>query len=233
MIKDEFVDGLKHCKEQCEQVRADIVEMQRRLEVSGQNSSDLLITSKQLVSLLKDVLYTLKNSKTKTRAFSYVFTESELCRNLLSSTGLGYVEACSTEKQSRTRVRTSLFKHLSLPQAVDVKTPQDKNDCWITGIALQPPGILLLVDCSNHCIKSADRSTYNILYYLPLMSGPWDITTLGFNEAAVTLPDQQIIQIISTIGGLFPVRNFKVNGQCRGIDSARNTIFVSYVDPGK
>lgn len=82
MIKDEFVDGLKHCKEQCEQVRADIVGMQRRLEVSGQNSSDLLITSKQLVSLLKDVLYTLKNSKTKNRAFSYVFTESKLCRNL-------------------------------------------------------------------------------------------------------------------------------------------------------
>jgi len=63
---------------------------------------------------------------------------------------------------------------------------RDVSSSWIAGITLLPPNDLLLADWNNACVKQVHADTSDITDYLQLSSDPWDITTLGNDQAAVT-----------------------------------------------
>lgn len=85
---------------------------------------------------------------------------------------------------------------------IKVHSTQDSNKLWITGITFLSPNLLLIADFNNSCIKQIDSNTGTITGYLSMSSAPWDIATLGSGQAAVSLPNESQLRIISTISML-------------------------------
>ena len=94
---------------------------------------------------------------------------------------------------------------------------QETGACDIRGMDFLHPNILLLTDLNNQCVKRVDIDTGAFTGYLSLPAFPWDITSLGLNQAAVTLSGIQIIQVISTKPDLSRLRTITVDDDRRGI----------------
>ncbi|XP_052816156.1 uncharacterized protein LOC128242837 isoform X2 [Mya arenaria] len=112
---------------------------------------------------------------------------------------------------------------------IQVRTSQDMKTC-ITGSALISPGIFLLTDHGNHCVKLVDVSNRTVTSSLQLPRGaPWDVCVLPDDQAAVTLPYFSMIQLVSTKRGqLSSGKKIKVSSQCHGIAYYNNRLYVSY-----
>ena len=96
------------------------------------------------------------------------------------------------------------------------------------------PNIFILADYYNKCVKRVDVDTGDITGYLSLPAFPWDITTLGLNQAAVTLPDIQGIHAVFTKLDSSLIRTIKVDGECHGICSTiDNTLVITFINQGK
>ena len=119
-------------------------------------------------------------------------------------------------------------KVLSKMTDLHVKFPQDKSDCLITGMAFKEPNTILLTDNYNLSVKHIDSVTGRLISYLSLSSPPMDIATLSTDQAAVTIPDTQRIQIVSIDDELTPNRFFCVQGACHGIDSSNDKLVVTF-----
>ena len=84
------------------------------------------------------------------------------------------------------------------------------------------------------CVEHVDTEPGAVTGYLPLISSPWDIATMGLNQAAITLPSIESIHIISTKPDLSLLRITKADGNCRGICSTTdNKLVVSFTNPRK
>jgi len=139
------------------------------------------------------------------------------------------------ESQTSLPSQINWEKYQPVQQAhLNVKSTQDRRECEITGMEFLHPNTLLLADSTNDCIKRVDVDTGDITGYLSLPASPWDITTLGRNQAAVTLPNIQSIHVISTQSNMSLLRTIKVDDDCRGICSTTdNKLVVTFTHPGK
>jgi len=225
-------------------------------KLEGGHSSDLLITSIEMISRLDDIHVRVIQANTDKKLYTYRSIKSGVSKDLLSAKdGLGVVT-----KEVSTRMAPKLLDARQRPAQVTDNAPSmvttkqinwaeclpvqqlhlngksklDKNDCTIAEMAFIHPNTLLLVDDGNYCVKRVNTDTGAITCYLSLPSFPWDITTLCLNQAAVTLPDMHSIQIISTKPDLSLLRTIKVDGYCYGICSTTdNKLVVTYVEPGR
>ena len=66
----------------------------------------------------------------------------------------------------------------------EVSMERDKNDCWITGIAVDKNGNKLLADRNNKIVKLFSPEM-KALSCVVLPSEPWDLAMIGDNEAVV------------------------------------------------
>ncbi|XP_060573341.1 uncharacterized protein LOC132731221 [Ruditapes philippinarum] len=115
-----------------------------------------------------------------------------------------------------------------------VKTSKDKNTCWITGMTLLTPDLLIITDCNNNAVKMVDTSSQSVSDQLQLDDRSWDITRVTSTELAVTLPNKQTIQFISISSNkLIKRHTIKVGGECRGIVCYQGNLVVSFCNPTK
>ncbi|XP_060604642.1 uncharacterized protein LOC132757389 [Ruditapes philippinarum] len=115
-----------------------------------------------------------------------------------------------------------------------VKTSQDKFSCWITGMTLLTPELLIITDFLNSAVKVVDTSSQSVSVQLQLDVEPWDITAVTNIELAVTLPHKQVIQFLSiSTNTLLKKRQLKVDGDCRGISCYQRKLVVSFNNPVK
>ena len=77
-----------------------------------------------------------------------------------------------------------------------VAVDSDKNDCWITGIAVDNNGRKLLADKHNKKVKLFSREMKS-LCCVSVPSEPWDIVMIGENKAAVTCGHWLVILQVS------------------------------------
>ncbi|XP_052818953.1 E3 ubiquitin-protein ligase TRIM71-like [Mya arenaria] len=118
---------------------------------------------------------------------------------------------------------------LKMGADIDVKATKDQVTCYITGIALLPSGLLLLADGSNKNVKLVNDPARTVASRLQLPGEPWDVCVLPNDQAAVTLPNNSMIQLLSTKRGqLTRGKEIKVSPMCRGITSYNNRLYVSY-----
>lgn len=252
-MRREDVEQLTTVKGHLTNAKSEINDTRSKLDNLEGQKSDLLITSKHSLVRLYQMQKDVEKNLSKKSTFFYAFKPSKLCADLKSSRdALGSIQRLNQDRQSKFSSRKSQRSstsstssmssggQLNLPHAkilrgtdIVVRASQDKKDCAITGIAFSPPNTLLLADCNNQCVKSIDNTKSAITNYLPLGASPWDITTFGPDQAAVTIPNKKTIQIISTNGGLSLSRTIPVKGECHGIDTTTNKIIVSHVNPGK
>ena len=129
----------------------------------------------------------------------------------------------------KTKSRQALYQG-----EICVKTTKDKYKCWITGMALLTPDLLIIADRSNTTVKMVDTRSQAVTDQIQLNVRPQDITMVTNTETAVTLPDTETIQFISTLSKkLEKGGSIKVGGECWGITCYQGYLVVSFCDPTK
>ncbi|XP_060564349.1 E3 ubiquitin-protein ligase TRIM71-like [Ruditapes philippinarum] len=122
---------------------------------------------------------------------------------------------------------------MSTPRTINVKTSLDKEDCWITSIAVSPQNQLFAIDFSNEFIKKIDMKSEHIKS-LKVGPGPTDLTIITADTIAVTFPEFKTIKFFSLSSDSHPLKNkLKVAGQCYGISHHQGKLAVTFEKPGK
>jgi hypothetical protein len=99
-----------------------------------------------------------------------------------------------------------------------IKTSQDKQECWILGMTLLSPDLLIITDRDNRAVKMVDMTTKSVLAQQWLDGIQWEVTSVSQNELAVTLPSKKTIQFLSvSSNNLKEKHTLKVDGYCYGI----------------
>ena len=133
-----------------------------------------------------------------------------------------------TSRKKKTRVRRVVLDATVTPHTtVNIKSPLDKYDPLITGLALLPNREMLLADYNNKCLKLLDKSQ-KIKDILDLPGIPYDVAVVNEKEAVVTLPLQQyVLQYVRLQPKLQTGRTIKLNKGCWGVEVANNNIYVA------
>jgi hypothetical protein len=119
-------------------------------------------------------------------------------------------------------------------EEICVKTSKDKKPCWISGMTLLNPDILIIADHKNNAVKMVDMKKQIVSYQLQLDDKPWDVTAITNTELAVTLPEKQEIQFLSISSStLIKKQTLPVDGRCYGISCHKGIKVVSFVNPAK
>ncbi|XP_060576863.1 uncharacterized protein LOC132734165 [Ruditapes philippinarum] len=121
---------------------------------------------------------------------------------------------------------------------IGVKTSKDKTTCWITGMTLLTPDLVVITDHYNKAVKIVDTSSQSVSEQLQLGyekdDAPWNITTVTSTELAVTLPYKQAIQFISVSSNKLKRKNtIMLDGHCYGISCNQGKLVVTYLGPAK
>lgn len=117
---------------------------------------------------------------------------------------------------------------------LNVKTPDDTKNCYITGCTLLTSGYLVLTDYENRSVKVLDTKHHAVLSEVFLNDAPWDVTMVTFHKLVVTLPSAQLIQYFTVDFGVLSKGECLVeNGECRGIAHYDGHLVVSYDKPSK
>ncbi|XP_045162513.1 uncharacterized protein LOC123527237 [Mercenaria mercenaria] len=121
------------------------------------------------------------------------------------------------------------------PSEICVKTPEDRNNCWITGMTLLSPDKLILADSSNKSVKMADVNRRTVTAQINVDGAPCDVTKVSNDELAVTLPDEGQMNFISVISNKLVLKQcLKTEGKFCGISYCSGKGFaVCFDNPAK
>ena len=78
----------------------------------------------------------------------------------------------------------------------NVNLSDDREECWITGMAITNDGRRLLVDSNNYKVKLFSRDM-QLLSSLSLSDRPWDIAVISDKEAVLTTNESLVLLGIS------------------------------------
>ncbi|XP_060599758.1 uncharacterized protein LOC132753335 [Ruditapes philippinarum] len=237
VIEQENNKHLKAVETTCEDIT-------KLLKISSDNIKQLN-TSKQANKLfmeLKLAEKTIQNVEGKTQhLFSYDIKEHNFRSNdvilnfLKTEKSLGTLtqKAFNTEYQS-VQVKSRQTSHAAHAGKICVKTSKAECRCWIIGMTLLTPDLLIITDYLNKAVKMVDTSSQSVSDQLQLKFKPWDITTVTSTELAVTLPHIQIIQFISISSNkLIKKHTVRVARDCYGISYYQGKLIVSLRSPAK
>ncbi|XP_045184611.2 uncharacterized protein LOC123542712 [Mercenaria mercenaria] len=111
---------------------------------------------------------------------------------------------------------------------INIKGKNDKKTCYATGLALMSYDQLAIADKANKNVKIVDITYDKMISEITLSSSPRDITVIPPDKLAVTLRDENIIQLLSTSSGLSKTEEIKTDGHCRGIKFHNGTLIVAF-----
>ncbi|XP_060562029.1 uncharacterized protein LOC132721695 [Ruditapes philippinarum] len=181
------------------------------------------------IKVMKEKLPTLSSFDIK----EYNFQSNDVISNLFKtekSLGTLTHKTLNTESQS-VQIMSRQSSHEG---KICVKSSKDKDRCWITGMTLLTPDLLIIIDFNNNAVKMVDTSSQSVSDQLQLDGEPWNITTVTSTDLAATLPDEHSIQFISISSNKLIMRHtVKVDGDCCGISCYQGKLVVSFADPAK
>ncbi|XP_060571153.1 uncharacterized protein LOC132729402 [Ruditapes philippinarum] len=232
VMEQENNKHLKAVKTTCEDIT-------KSLKVSSDKIKQLN-TSKEAHKLfmeLKLAEKTMKDMEEKElKLFSYDIKEHNfkanvaILKKLKAENFLGTLTQRTLNKEALPiQIKSRQSSHKG---GIHVKTAQDEFRCWITGMTLLTPDLLIITDYNNNAVKMVDTSSQSVFDQLQLDDKPWDITTVISTELAVTLPDKRAIQFISISSNkLIKKHTMKADGECNGISYYQGKFVVSFVYP--
>lgn len=216
-------NDLTEVRNSCEQMKESVSNVKQEL-----SQTDYL---NMYTRRLTEALSCKKNLGTlqmKSQAYLYNFRKGSIYLDCLSTkNNLGTIFSHCEDRHEPAPIAASNLEPLSHE---DVQHTNEVKKCWITGMAFKAPETLLLVDCQNESVKSYDCTTKKVIFYLRLDSSPWGITVIDPAIAAITLPQQQQIQLISTNPDLVKLRVIPVKDYCYGIAYCDAKLFISCED---
>ncbi|XP_052818179.1 uncharacterized protein LOC128244202 [Mya arenaria] len=225
-MKTEDESVLTELKTACELAKGGLADTRAELTSGDVSDNKRYVSARRAQKELQGAHHKIETMAGRMKARKYRFVkDADTERLLWSKMGLGSLDVAG-EFVSFPDLSTVTWK-----QQTDIKarTSHDKFLCWITGSALISPGIFLLADNGNNCVKLVDVSTGTVTSRLHLPDKPWDVCVLPDDQAAVTLPDKSIIHLMSTKEvQLSYGKEIKASPDCRGIASYNNKLYVSY-----
>jgi DNA-binding beta-propeller fold protein YncE len=112
----------------------------------------------------------------------------------------------------------------------------DREYSGIFGLVVLPSGNVMITDFHNRKIKTVHIDSGDVVGALTMTSEPSDVTFIGYSKAAVTLPNERKLQLLTvTDDDRYIALDHRINvdGRCVGIDWDHDTFLVSYDDPSQ
>ncbi|XP_053400427.1 uncharacterized protein LOC128557262 [Mercenaria mercenaria] len=164
----------------------------------------------------------------------YNFKPNEIISTLLE-TSLGTLTK-KTNKQTRPPPTSTSVKsrNTSHQGEICVKSSNDESRCYITGMILLTPDLLIITDKTNKAIKMVDTRSQSVTDKLQLDTEPSKVSSVTSTELAVTLTNKKNIQFISASSKkLTKKHTLNVDGECFGISCHEKKLVVTYLRPAK
>jgi hypothetical protein len=198
--------------------------------------ADQLFTELKCVKqLILDNENKLKQLETTTgECKEYIFEPNEIIETFLQAeTSLGTMRPTSHEQSDQLSISSSEPEEETLPCAICVKSPTDKKDCYITGIAAGSRNQVIVADKSNASIKVVDLDSQDIIQ-CKLDSKPWDVTMTSDDTIAVTMPLAKTIQFfLFTSHNITKHHKLKKIGECYGLSHHHGKLVVTFLNPAQ
>ncbi|XP_052818165.1 protein wech-like [Mya arenaria] len=223
-IDDENV--LNALKSDCESAKSGLEAMRAELSSGDISVNQRYVAARRAEKDIRNTLDKKEQISGLIKARKYRFIQDEDTERLLGSNmGLGTLDVAG-EFLPVLDLSTVTWKKGT---DINVKTTQDLEICCITGSALLSSGILLLADGNNKNVKLVNVPARSVTSLLKLPVKPWEVCVLHDDQAAVTLPINSMIQLVSTKRGqLTRGKEIKVSYGCNGIASYNNRLYISY-----
>ncbi|XP_053402140.1 uncharacterized protein LOC128557806 [Mercenaria mercenaria] len=108
-----------------------------------------------------------------------------------------------------------------------VRIQSDKYDCIIVSACTVEDGAIILSDRGNNKLKHVDSSTFNITDYCDLPDTPWQVCSINKQQAAVCLPNQLEVQLVSLINRMKLTSKVITDFKCYGLAYADGNLYIS------
>ncbi|XP_060597185.1 uncharacterized protein LOC132751091 [Ruditapes philippinarum] len=235
VIEQENKKHLKAVETTCEEVTKSLkISSDKIKQLNTTKQADkLFIDLKLSQETIKDMDETLL----KLSSFDikeHNFQSNDVILNLIKTEkSLGTLTQKTLNKESQSaQIKSRQSSHEG---EICVETSKDNYICYITGMTLLTPDLLIITDYNNEDVKMVDTSSQSVSNKLQLDDKPWDITTVASTELAVTLPHKQTVQFISISSNkqLKMKHTVKVGGKCYGINCYQGKLVVSLRFPAK
>ncbi|XP_052816291.1 uncharacterized protein LOC128242905 [Mya arenaria] len=227
-INTEDENALTALKTDCELTKTGLEAMRTELTSGDVSVNQRYVASRRSQKELRRIYDNMEKMTDRMNARKYQFTkDADMERLLGSKKGLGTLDVAGEFRKNIPDLSTVTWKNEA---DIHVRAQQDKATCYISGLALLSPGLFLLADFDNYCAKLVDVNTRTVTFILQLPDKPWDVCVLPDDQAAVTLPDTSMIQLLSTKGGKLSCgKEIEVSSYGRGIAYYNNRLYVSYI----
>ena len=114
---------------------------------------------------------------------------------------------------------------------INVKSPEDKTDCWITGCVDLGEEYVAIADHNNSCVKILDMQTHELVEHVRLPVKPWDIARARDRHLIVSCDDKLVLMKLSRRPALTIGSTVSVPGACSGVMQGWDNLVVSVVNP--
>ncbi|XP_052760095.1 uncharacterized protein LOC128202938 [Mya arenaria] len=224
--KEKDTDLTRKFMEDINAAKSTLAEMKERLKVQDKNADHAYVAARHALTIMGDMQTLIKKVETENTVTRYHFirdTKTECL--LLWKDAIGKIEG-----------QTDFFTAKRNPKDnMNIKHPDDKEDCHISGSAFIRPGTLLLADCNNRCVKTLDLTTGKVSARLDVDGSPWDVFVQPDDMAAVTLMGLNFstIKFISTRNALTiaSISCIFVDGWCKGIALSDGRLYLIFKEP--
>ncbi|XP_052818175.1 uncharacterized protein LOC128244199 [Mya arenaria] len=225
-MKTDDESVLTELKTDCELVKSGLVATRTELTSVDVSDNQRYVTARRAQKELREIHDKMEKMAGRMKARKYRFVKDPDTEGLLGSKiGLGSLDVVE-EFVPVPDLSTVTWKK---EDDINVRMTQDKKTCWISSSVLFSPGLFLLADCENNCVKLVDVSSRTVTARLQLPGRPWDVCVLADDQAAVTFTNIYMIQLLLTKGGqLSRGKEIKVSPECCGITSYDNRLYVLY-----
>ncbi|XP_060588120.1 uncharacterized protein LOC132743608 [Ruditapes philippinarum] len=237
ILQEEIDNNLKKVERNCEDAKTSLKvasDFIKHLNTSKQE--DRLFMEMKLAEQMIEEYEDNVQQVTSYKVAEYTFQANDELSDLvvkkeiaLGTISKNYLNKAKTSSPDQDEVRQIKFQ-----TEINVKTLKDEQRCSISGMIDFTPDLLIITDYNNKAVKLVDIRGHSVVDQVQVDDSPLDITSITGTELAVTVPNEESIQFISTSSGKLKKKHImKVNGNCYGISCYQDRLLVSYVKPAK
>jgi hypothetical protein len=225
------VSQLGHMQKEFESMKTDIRECQDKINNISDNINQLFVVAKLAHEKIEACHISTEELASKREIEIYDYVKSREFEKLV--TGKHPIGVINAQKQKlRTYNKKSLKDvQTTLLKSLNVRSENDRNQCYITGMASISCDEVLLVDGTNYCLKLLNVEENEITCRFETDGQPWDITAISSRLFAVTVFIKGEILFIKTSNGISKSHSINVRQDCRGIDYSNGVLVASFDNP--
>ena len=142
----------------------------------------------------------------------------------LSKTSITSLDSSVPESASVLDIINLKYRKLG---SFNVKTEDDKKECWITGIVVTKSGNVILADNLNEKLKVFSKQM-KFLSGLALPGEPWDVCLSGDAEAVISMPENEQLLIVDISGSKTRIKQtLELEYRVYGVAACQDSIIVA------